>query len=115
MCVILNLKLFNMFLSEEQIPCDALKGMIITLPKSGKTRPVRRENHRCITLLPVIYKLFEKIILERIRTMCFFKNVSICHPLQSAYHSKLCSLIWLMTSFNLQETIAHFTERGLKV
>ena len=44
--------------------------------------------------------------------MCFLKNVSICHRLQSAYQSKLCSL---MISFNLQETIAHFTERGSKV
>ena len=44
--------------------------------------------------------------------MFFLTNVSTCHPLQFAYQSKLCSL---MTSFNLQETIAHFTKRGSKV
>ena len=74
--ILILTKLFNMFLSEEHIPCDALKGVIITLPKSGKTNPDLRENHRGITLLPALYKLFEKIILERIRTMCFLMPLS---------------------------------------
>ena len=59
-------KIFNMFLCEEHIPCDALKEVIITLPKSGKANPTLRENHHGITLLPAIYKLFEKIFLEKI-------------------------------------------------
>ena len=83
------------------------------LPKPGKTQYNKRESYRGITLVLLIstYKLFETVILNRIKRGVQLYNLEFYHPLQNAYRERLCSL---MTSFTLQETIHHFSERNSK-
>ena len=104
--------LFNMIMHQEYVPNEAKRGVIITLPKSGKKQRNLRESYRGITLLPSIYKLFETVILNRIKKATKVYNLELCHPLQNAYQERLCSTI---TSFTLQETVNHYIERGSKV
>ena len=104
--------LFNMIMHQEHVPNKAKRGVIITLPKSGKKQRNLRESYRGITLLPSIYKLFETVILNRIKKAAKVYNLELCHPLQNAYQERLCST---MTSFTLQETVNHYIEMGSKV
>ena len=104
--------LFNLFMVFEHIPSHTNKrGVIITLPKPGKTQYNKRESYRGITLLTSTYKLFETVILNRIKRGVQLYNLELYHPLQNAYRERLCSL---MTSFTLQETVHHFSERNSK-
>ena len=104
-------KLFNLFMVREHIPDNAKQGVIITLPKPGKTLNNKRESYRGITLWTAFYKLFENVILNRLKRRAKVYNIELFDPLQNAYREGLCSL---MTSFTLQETINHFIERGSK-
>ena len=100
------LKLFNLFMVCEHIPDNAKQGVIITLPKPGKTHYNKRESYRGITLLTAFYKLFETVILNRLKRGAKVYNIELFHPLQNVYREGLCSL---MTSFMLQDkTINHF-------
>ena len=56
-----------------------------------------------------LYKLFEKVILERLRQFSLASGTALSHPLQFAYKRQSCSL---MTSFTLQETVKHFLKRS---
>ena len=103
--------LFNMFMTSEHIPSNAKRGLIITIPKAGKQSYARRESYRGITLLPSIYKLFETVVLNRFKQAINMYNLKLCHPLQNAYQTGLCSI---MTSFILQETVNYNLERGSK-
>lgn len=103
--------LFNLFLKKEHIPANAKRGLIVTIPKSGKKKLNRLESYRGITLLPAVYKLFESVILQRIKQAKHIYNLNLCHSLQNAYQTGLCSL---MTSFILKETINYHNERGSK-
>ena len=72
--------LFNSFMHMEHIPRAAQKGVIITIPKGGK-KQILRENNRGITLLPVVYKLFEKIVLYRLKSLIKRGEIVVHHPL----------------------------------
>ena len=95
----------------EHIPSEAKRGVIVTIPKSGKKQLNRLNSYRGITLLPSIYKLFETVVLNRIKKAAHMYDLNLCHHLQNAYQSGLCSL---MTSFVLKETINYYAERGSK-
>ena len=47
-------------------PVEMKRGNIITLHKGGRKRKDDPNNYRGITLLPVILKLYERILLHRI-------------------------------------------------
>ena len=96
----------------EHIPNESKRGVIVTLPKPGKSNYNVRESYRGITLLSALYKLFETVALNRIKQAASVYNLRLCHPLQNAYQQHVCSI---MTSFTLQETVNHFIERGSKV
>ena len=102
-------RFFNLCLKLEHFPMNALYGVIVPLPKAGKQRVSQLKDDRGITLLTCLYKLFEKIVLERFRRFSVNTTVELSHSLQFAYKRKLCSV---MTSFTLQETINHFIERN---
>ena len=68
-----------------------------------------QSSYRGITSLCVIYKLFETVILNRVKRAVSILNLKLCHPLQNAYQQRVCSL---MTSFTLQETVNHFIENN---
>ncbi len=58
-------KLFNAMYSNEYIPQGMKRGLIITLYK-GSRKSDDRKNYRGISLLPVLAKLFDNVLLNRI-------------------------------------------------
>jgi hypothetical protein len=57
---------FNVFLSTKDIPAEWRKSKTVLIHKKGDKEKL--ENYRPITILPVLYKLFTKCILRRIRS-----------------------------------------------
>ena len=101
--------LFNSFIVCEMIPEHCKKGIMVPIPKPGKDSSVK-DNNRGITLLTVIYKLFEKVLMEREKEW-FHKN-DVCDEIQSAGQEKCSSL---HTSFLVQECVSYNVNRGCSV
>ena len=81
-------------------------GTIITLYKgNGKPRD-DPNSYRGLTLLPIIFKVFEMIFAKRLEPV--LDCINFPNRQQSAYQKGLCSLL---TSFNLQECIQYNLER----
>ena len=104
--------LFTLMLTHGEVPSNMKHGLVITLLKHGKKNKSDPNNYRGIVLLPVIYKLFEKVTLKRIISAMEKNTESFPDPLQGAYQKQLSSL---NTSLILTETIKYNTERGSKV
>ena len=104
--------LFQLILAGEQSPKEMRKGLTISIPKDPRKKKQTSENQRGITLLNVMYKLFEKVILNRFLWWRDMRNLVFPDPAQCAYQQgKSC----LNASFNLQECITHNTEQGSTV
>jgi len=101
--------LFNAITIKEYIPKDFLKGIIIPIPKGGKD-PTVMKNNRGITLMPVIAKLYEKLLYERYEPWARDNNV--IDDLQGAFQKKCSSL---QSTWLLRETIASNLEQGNNV
>ena len=56
----------NLIIQREQMPSHYKKGLLVPIPKAGKD-PSFKDHNRGITLLSVLYKLLEMVILERER------------------------------------------------
>ena len=97
----------NTIAVSEKIPSHFKKGLIVSIPKGSKDASIKT-NNRGITLLPVLYKLLENIMLDREKD--YFGNVM--NELQGAAQLK-CSC--LHTSMVLQEAIAYHTNKGANV
>ena len=106
---VLLIKLFNAMVEYETIPRHLKIGIIIPIPKGDKD-PTLMGNNRGITLLPIVGKVFEKILLNRHLTWA--KRNDPIDPLQGAAQDH-CSSIH--TSLLLQETIAYNMERDSPV
>lgn len=81
--------------------------MIITLYKGGNKHRKDPNSYRGITLLPLVFKLFENIMSDRLK-----ENLEGDHfpcEQQMAYQKSLSSLY---TSFNLKETIYYLLDYG---
>ena len=52
--------LINAIIRKESIPVHCKRGLIVSIPKAGKN-PVIKDNNRGIALVPVIYKVIEKL------------------------------------------------------
>ena len=104
--------LFTCMLTKGRTPPAMKKGLVITLLKPGKKIKSNPDNYRGITLLPVIYKLYEKVTLARIT--CHLRTLeNPCpDPLQGAYQKGLSSI---NTTFGLTETVKYNLERKSKV
>jgi hypothetical protein len=59
--------IFNAILKQKYWPSKLKTAEIIIIPKPGKT-PNNVSSHRPISLLPIISKLLEKLLIERIRS-----------------------------------------------
>ena len=103
--------LFNMMIKCAYIPKDCKIGVIIPIYKEGKPKG-EPKSYRPITLLPVIYKLFEKILHERLTKWTLKHVPSFPNPQQNAYQTQLGPTT---VSFNLQETISHSLELNSSV
>lgn len=99
--------LFNAIVKTEHIPSSFRKGVVIPIPKGNKD-PSITDNNRGITLMPVIAKLFNRVILERYRDW-FISNIP---DIQGACQEK-CSSIH--TSMLLREAVAYNVEKGSSV
>jgi hypothetical protein len=87
------------------------KGLIYTLYKGSRKYDDDRKNYRDITLLPVIGKLFDKVVLSRLKSWIKRENVEFPSTNQQAYQESLCSIL---ASFEVQETICYNLERQSK-
>ena len=100
------LVLFNSIIEHETLPDGFKTGLTITLHKGhGKSRS-DPNNYRAISLLPVISKLFEKVILKRLEHSDAAKQIN---PLQYGFQKgKSCKMVSLL----LQESWEYLRERN---
>ena len=97
--------MYNLITKTRLVPAHFKKGVRIPLFKGGNKDPEMRDNHRGITLLPVLSKLYETLILGRTEEW-FWSNVNIRQCAGQKGGSSLhCATI-------LQETIAHVRNGG---
>ena len=104
-------QLFNMMIKRAYVPNDCKIGVIIPIYKDGKPKG-EPKSYRPITLLPVIYKLFEKVLHERLTKMTHKHASSFPNCQQNAYQRQLGPTT---VSFNLQEAISHSLELNSSV
>ena len=104
--------LFSLMMQIMKIPSQMKSGLTITLLKPGKKIKTDPDSYRGITLLQVIYKLFEKITLKRMQVFLNRGRNIFPDPLQYAYQEKLSSI---NATLGITETIKYNTERGSKV
>ena len=103
-------KLFNAMRDLEYVPESCALGKIISLFKGKKKDRLKKCNYRGITLLNVLGKGFERLILNL--WMPKFQELGIPHPLQFAYQTgRSCT----QGSFVLREAFYYYLERGSKV
>ena len=99
--------ILNVVSVSEEIPAQFKKGLIVSIPKAKQNISLK-SNHRGITLMPVFYKIYENIMIEREKS--YFSDV--IHELQGAGQNG-CSC--LHSSMVLQETIDYHRSRGANV
>ena len=105
-------QLFNAMLNTGHIPSAMQKGVIIPLIKNTLKSTSCPDNYRGITLLPVIYKLLERIILSRLEFFLHLRGIQFPDHLQFAYQSGLSSL---HASYVFQESVNYVVENHSKV
>ena len=98
--------MLNTCVVNSYIPKYLKRGLLVPIPKANKDVSIK-DNNRGITLMPVFYKLFEKLMIER--EHAWLQNNSVIDSIQSAGREKLSCL---HTSFIVQETIAYNLNRG---
>ena len=99
--------LFNAILISGHIPAPFKLGLIIPIPKSHNKDLSIPSNYRGITLLSVIAKVFEKVLLHRVSDQQDQLN-----PLQGGFRPGFSCL---HSAFILQEAISSVRERKKKV
>ena len=99
----------NFVLYTEHVPNCLKKGLLVPIPKHGKDCTVK-DNNRGITLMPVIFKLLEKIVIEREKH--WLHDNDVIDLIQSAGQYQCSSL---HTSFLVQEAIAYNVNKGATV
>ncbi len=72
------------------VPKCFKKGTIIPVPKGGGKDSSRKENNRPITLLSCVYKVFEKVLLNRLDT--WLLSQGCVRQLQGAFQKGFSSV-----------------------
>ncbi len=99
--------LFNSMIQVEHIPLCFKQGIIVPVPKGGGKDATKKENNRPITLLPCIYKVFEKILLNRLDE--WLVSEGRMNEMQGAFQKGFSSTDVVAL---LNETIAYHTGQG---
>ena len=99
----------NIIVVKENIPQHYKRGLICPIPKAGKD-PTHKDNNRANTLLTVMYKLFEIIMLAREKDWLVRKYT--IDDLQGAGQDKCSSL---HTPMLLQEITSYKRNSGATV
>ena len=71
-CLQLLTWMLNENVKNKNMPENFKKGLIVPIPKGDKEKTIKN-NNRCITLISVIYKILEKVMLNR--EMAWVNNV----------------------------------------
>ena len=100
-------KLFTAMLKFSHCPVDMNKGDIIVLHKGGNKSHNDPNNYRAITLSSVILKLYESVILSRMKQCSYALN-----DLQGGFREGMGCL---MTSFLFRECNNYVCENGSKL
>lgn len=100
-------KFFSAMLKFSYCPTDMKKGDIIVLHKGGNKTYNDPNNYRAITLSSVLLKLYETIILARMKQVC-----SSVNDLQGGFREGMGCI---MTSFLFRECSNYVTENGSKL
>lgn len=74
-----------MILKQEYLPSSLCHGILIPLYKGNNKDKSNPSSYRAVTLTSVLGKLFEKIVLERIKLLLIEMNYIIPHPLQFGF------------------------------
>ena len=98
--------IFNSIHATGVVPASLAYGYVIPLLKSSDKDPSVPSNYRGITLIPVISKVFEHLLLSRLLPYIQLR------PLQGGFRvGRSCT----HTAFVLQKTIAYLHESGRKI
>ncbi|XP_060074578.1 uncharacterized protein LOC132554291 [Ylistrum balloti] len=103
-------QMFNVILEIEDYPPCFKHGIIISLFKGGKKDRLDVNNYRDITLTPVLQRIFEKVLYQRISKVC--TKINFPHCLQQGFRSKCGSIT---AAFTVREAICHHLELNTKV
>ncbi len=98
--------IYQLMTKHEHIPLHFKKGVIVPIPKGEKNKMLK-DNYRGLTLLPVIGKLYEKIVICRVEE--YAKRKNIIHKCQGAGKEKCSNL---QVAWVIKETIVHNIEKG---
>ena len=98
--------ILNALVSLSHVPAPLKKGLLVPVPKPSKDASIK-DNNRGITLVPVLYKILEKLMIKR--ELKWFEDPCVNHEIQSA-GKKGCSC--LHSSFIVQETVAYNRNKG---
>ena len=98
--------IYNSSVNLSIIPRHFKRGLLVPIPKPGKDTSLKT-NNRGITLIPIFFKVFEKLMIER--EIEWLSDFDVINESQSAAKQKLSCL---HTSFLLQETIAYAQNNG---
>ena len=90
------------------IPCSMKEGIIITLHKGGKKSKTDPNNYRAITLSSAILKLFEKLLLEKVKA-------AITKPLNCLQGGFRPQVGCNMSSLMIKECISYAKENHSKL
>jgi len=99
-------KLFNTILTHGQVPDGFKHGLIVTLHKGKEKHPTDPNSYRTISLISVVAKLFEKLLMKRIENTSAWSRLN---KLQYGFQkNKNCKMV----SYLLQEARDYCCERG---
>ena len=101
--------ILNSCIHNSHVPKYLKKGLLVSIPKPNKDASIK-DNNRGITLMPIFYKIFEKLMIKR--EYDWLQNNAVISEIQSAGKEKLSCL---HTSFIVQETVAYLLNRGNSV
>ncbi|MEW8546047.1 MAG: reverse transcriptase family protein [Candidatus Thiodiazotropha sp.] len=103
------LKLYNSIMKLEMVPESWKKGLIIPIYKGQRKSRSDINSYRPVTLLPVFYKVYEKILQSRIINYLSVNSIVFPNRQQQGFQPKLSCI---STVFNLQETIQYNIDQG---
>ena len=101
--------LFNAINVLEYVPSGFKKGIIIPIPKSGKDKS-KQDNYRGITLLPVLAKMYQSTLLQKVKV--WVRKGNLIEDVQGANQDNCSSL---HTNWLVRETISSHLEVGSSI
>ena len=110
--VIWLMNILNAVVELEEIP-DILKmGVVVPVYKGGGKDPMKVDSYRGVTLTSMVAKVWEFLLLDRLRIQMVFLEADLPHVNQTAYRK---SVSCADAIFATQEVIARYLRGGSRV